>query len=71
VIGGFANPFAVGPELTILLILCGALASRPPGVATATAAPTAAEAGVSQPGGARLGYSSATGSPRMLKPPST
>jgi O-antigen ligase len=46
-IGAFANPFAVGPTLAILMISCGALASQP-----------------------ASGYS-ATGKPRMLKPPST
>jgi hypothetical protein len=63
VIGAFANPFAVGPELAILLISCGAIASQPPVTTTAATA----EAAVDEPAGAY----SATGKPRMLKPPST
>ena len=56
VIAAFANPFAVGPTVAILLISCGALATHPP-AALPAAAPAPAY--------------SATGNPRMLKPPST
>jgi O-antigen ligase len=39
VIGCFANPFAVGPGLAILLIACGALASQPIADAAAASEP--------------------------------